>query len=67
MKTFQTEVQIGALPSRVWQVLTDFARWGEWNQVLHARGEARLGGKLDRDLPDLYRTFNLALKARVES
>jgi hypothetical protein len=42
MKAFRSEVLIAAPPSRVWSVLTDFPRWGEWNTVVvSVHGEPR--------------------------
>lgn len=43
-----TEVLIDAEPSRVWQVLTDFSSYPEWNPMLSsARGELVPGGRLE--------------------
>ena len=42
-----TETEIQASAERVWQVLTDFALYREWNPVIHTlSGEARAGGHL---------------------
>lgn len=47
MKEIHTELEINASPARVWEVLTDFARFPEWNPlVVEASGELRLGGRL---------------------
>lgn len=47
MKQIRTEALIPAPPARVWAVLTDFARYHEWNPLnIAASGEARLGGKI---------------------
>lgn len=47
MHSIRTEALIPASPVKVWAVLADFARYGEWNPLnLEARGEARLGAKV---------------------
>lgn len=44
MPDVRTSLQIAASPERVWQVLTDFASWPQWNPVIQGfRGEARVG------------------------
>ena len=46
----RTEIEIEATPSRVWEVLTDFARYHEWNPFITSigspGGELRVGHKL---------------------
>ena len=47
MKRIRTEAVISAPPARVWAVLTDFARYHEWNPLnIAAQGEAKAGGKI---------------------
>lgn len=47
MVRIETELVIAAPPKRVWSVLADLARWGEWNPLMpEARGTLELGGKL---------------------
>ncbi|MDP1632390.1 MAG: SRPBCC domain-containing protein [Caulobacter sp.] len=47
MKQIRTEALIPAPPAKVWAVLTDFARYHEWNPLnIAADGEARAGGKI---------------------
>lgn len=48
MREIQTDIEIGAAPSEVWRVLTDFAAYSEWNPfVTRASGELREGGRLE--------------------
>jgi hypothetical protein len=45
--TIRTETTINASPDTVWRVLTDFARFGEWNPFMdRAEGRAEVGEKL---------------------
>ena len=47
MKEIRTEIDIGASPLRVWQVLTNFARYPEWNPFIRkVEGEPVEGAKL---------------------
>jgi hypothetical protein len=40
-------IVIAAQPERVWQVLTDFGRYGDWNPFIRAAsGDLALGGRL---------------------
>jgi hypothetical protein len=53
----QTEIEINASTSRVWAILTDFARYYEWNPfVTEAEGELRRGQELTLTLepPDQH-------------
>jgi hypothetical protein len=48
MKTLHAEVEIEAPAERVWQVVSDFAQYAEWNPfIVRAAGEQRVGGRLD--------------------
>ncbi|HEX6067160.1 MAG TPA: SRPBCC domain-containing protein [Nitrososphaera sp.] len=47
MKEIRTEIDIGASPARVWQVLTDFATYHEWNPFIRKiEGQPLEGTKL---------------------
>lgn len=46
-KTLVTEIVIAAPAKAVWDVLTDFARYAEWNPfIVEAAGEAWVGSRL---------------------
>jgi hypothetical protein len=47
MKKLHTEIEINATPEKVWDVLTDFASYAEWNPfVTSAAGKAAVGERL---------------------
>src|ERR687896_102899 len=47
MKEIHTEIEIKAPPERVWQVLTDFAKFPTWNPFIRTvEGESRRGAQL---------------------
>ena len=51
MKEYNNEVEIHASAERVWQLLTDFARFPQWNPFIHrASGEAKAGARLELTL-----------------
>lgn len=48
MKEIYTEIEIAASAQRVWGVLADFAKYGEWNPFIReVKGEPREGAKLE--------------------
>jgi hypothetical protein len=48
MQTLHAEIEIDAPAARVWQVVSDFGRYVEWNPfILRAAGEQRVGERLD--------------------
>ena len=48
MREIQTEIEIAAPLIKVWNILTDFDNWNEWNPIVNqASGVASLGSKLD--------------------
>jgi hypothetical protein len=47
-RQLQAEVEVQASPERVWQVLTDFADYHQWNPfIVRAAGQAVPGGRLE--------------------
>ena len=47
MKEIHTEIEINAPAEKVWQVLTDFAAYPEWNPfVRRGKGEISVGARL---------------------
>jgi hypothetical protein len=47
MKELHSEIEIQASDERVWQILTDFASFPEWNPFIQrAEGEVRSGARL---------------------
>ena len=47
-KTIETSIIIAAPPARVWDVLTDFARFPEWNPFVRSiKGGLAVGSRLD--------------------
>jgi len=48
LKILHTEIEIEAPAGRVWQILTDIARFPEWNPfVRRIQGELRVGSRLE--------------------
>ena len=51
MKHLRTEIEIGASNEKVWQVLTGFSSFPEWNPFIkRVQGEAKEGEKLEVSL-----------------
>ena len=47
MKEIKTEIIINASKAEVWNVLTDYASYGEWNPFIQSiEGDKHVGGKL---------------------
>ena len=48
MKELRTEIEIQASDQRVWQLLTDFANFPQWNPFIRqAKGEVKVGARLE--------------------
>lgn len=51
MKKIDTEITINREPSRVWEILTDFEKYPEWNPFIKSiSGDKFRGGKLEVEL-----------------
>ncbi|KUN55488.1 hypothetical protein AQJ46_49555 [Streptomyces canus] len=46
-------IDIDATPEEVWNVLTDFATYGEWSKFTAAEGTAQVGSKLTMHMPGM--------------
>ena len=50
-KEISTSIQINATPEKVWQVLTDFESYPEWNPFIQSlKGDVRVGNRIDVNL-----------------
>jgi hypothetical protein len=48
MKELRSEIEIQASSERVWQILSDFKRFPDWNPFIRwAKGEAKTGSRLE--------------------
>ncbi len=50
---FTSVIDIDATPVAVWEVLTDFASYGEWSNFSKAEGVARVGSRLSMRMPGM--------------
>jgi hypothetical protein len=61
MKELRTEIEINAPSERVWQILTDPAKFPEWNPFIHQlNGQIKQGAHIEvklGDSPDKTMTF----------
>ena len=48
MRELRSEITVNATPERVWEILTDFGSYSEWNPFMpRASGELKVDGKLE--------------------
>jgi hypothetical protein len=48
MKELHSQIEIDASPERVWDILTDFASYPQWNPFIrHISGELKVGERLE--------------------
>jgi hypothetical protein len=48
VKEVRTEVEIGAGPERVWQILADFEKYDQWNPFINRiTGQAKQGARIE--------------------
>lgn len=48
MKTIHTDIEIEASPERIWEVLSDFGSYPDWNPfIVSIKGEPKAGTKLE--------------------
>lgn len=63
-KQIQTAIVINASRERVWQILTDFERYPEWNPfILSIKGQLAVGNRLENTLSSKGKAFRF--KPRV--
>lgn len=62
MKEVHTEVEINASAKKVWGIISDFQKYGEWNPfITHVQGEPKEGSKITIDVrtpAGAHRTYN---------
>src|SRR5687767_9346038 len=64
MLVVRTEIDIDAPPARVWEVLTDFGSYDDWNPVVQrVRADLRTGGSIRFSLA--YGSVKLPIAARL--
>lgn len=63
MQTLRTEIQIQAAPEKVWQILTDLAKYPEWNPfITQAIGRVEVGARVEITVPSGSKEMNLHCK-----
>lgn len=50
MKSIITEITINAPIATVWQQLTNFDNYTQWNPFIHIKGEAKVGARLENTI-----------------
>jgi hypothetical protein len=66
-KELKSQIEIQASPGRVWEILSDFKSYREWNPfITYILGEARVGTKLNMEIrPDGSRSWNFRPKVLI--
>ena len=60
MKENRNEIEIQSTPESVWEVLTDFGKYPEWNPLLtHAEGKLTIGEKVNLTAKSASNDMNL--------
>lgn len=53
-KIIKTQIIINSTPEKVWQILTDFDKYPDWNPfILSLHGEVKPGKQIKINLPDM--------------
>ncbi len=63
---FTTEIDIDATHEQVWDVLTDFASYGEWSNFTSVEGTARVGTRLRMRMPGFRFTSTVVTANHAE-
>jgi uncharacterized protein YndB with AHSA1/START domain len=60
MITLRTEIQIQAASEKVWQILTDLAKYPEWNPfITQAIGRVEVGARVEITVPSASKEMKL--------
>ena len=63
MIKLQTEIQIQAGPEKIWQILTDFSKYPEWNPFITlAIGKVEVGARVEITVPSGSKEMKLHCK-----
>ena len=63
MKEYHTEIRIDGSVAQVWNVLTEFSAYPEWNPLVGwLKGDFRTDGQIEMFIIPLKRSFNATLK-----
>jgi len=52
----ENEIAVTVAPAKVWQILTDFARYRDWHPFIRLTGEARAGAAIDYEYTSVLRS-----------
>lgn len=68
MKEYHTKIEINASKEQVWNVLTDFESYSEWNPLVsHITGNLSEGGTIQTTIVPLQNTFTATLLSFKEN